>query len=345
MNSYERIMAVLNGQKPDRIPVFPLVREWCVRQAGFRVYETILDASKYAYSQYLCVKEFGYDMVRDLGGIHCESEAMGSRLKFTEDAFPSVIEFAIQDYGRDLPRLKIPNPNQDGRMPVVLEGIHRLKEKCRGEIPVLGYLQAPFRHASMLRSPEKILIDVYKSIQSVKDLLELCVSTQIIWGTALIRAGADVLFISDPMSSSDMISPQIWMNFAQPYTTKVVSALKKLGVKIIMHICGDTTDRLESMATTGVNCLSLDSKVNMSEARKILGNDICLMGNLDPTHLLVFGTPEDVEEESWRLMSSVSGSKSNYILSSGCTVPINVPSENIRGMVSATKRFDLDIIL
>lgn len=342
MNSYERIMAVLNGQKPDRIPVFPLVREWCVRQAGFRVYETILDASKYAYSQYLCVKEFGYDMVRDLGGIHCESEAMGSKLKFPEDAFPSVIEFAIQDYQKDLPRLKIPDPNQDGRMAVVLEGIHRLKEMCGGEIPVLGYLQAPFRHASMLRSPEKILTDIYKSPQCVKGLLELCVSTQIKWGTALIQAGADVLFISDPMSSSDMISPQIWMKFAQPYTTQVVSALKKLGAKIIMHICGDTIDRLESMAATGVDGLSLDGKVNMNEARKILGDHICLMGNLDPTHLLVFGTPEEVEKESSHLMASVTGMKRNYILSSGCTVPINTPPENIRAMVAAAKKFGLN---
>jgi len=342
MNSYERIMAVLNGKKPDRIPVFPLVREWCVRQAGFKAYDAILEAGKYAYSQYSCVREFGYDMVRDLGGIHCESEAMGSRLKFPEDSFPSVIEFAIQDYGKDLPGLKIPDPYKDGRLPVVLEGIHLLKEKVGGEIPVLGYLQAPFRHASMLRSPEKILIDVYKSPQSVKDLLELCVSTQIIWGTALVQAGADVLFISDPMSSSDMISPKIWMTFAQPYTTKVVSALKKLGAKIIMHICGDTADRLKSMAATEVDCLSLDSKVNMSEARNILGDNICLMGNLDPTNVLVFGTPERVEKESLHLMASVAGIKGNYILSSGCTVPINTPSENIRAMVSATKKFALD---
>jgi uroporphyrinogen decarboxylase len=341
MNSYERIMAVLNGQKPDRIPVFPLVREWCVRQAGFKAHDAILDADKYAYSQHLCVREFVYDMVRDLGGIHCESEAMGSKLKFPEDSFPSVVEFAIQDYKKNLPKLKIPDPNKDGRMPVVLEGIHRLRERCGREIPILGYIQAPFRHASMLRSPEKILIDVYKSPQSVKDLLELCVLTQITWGTALIHAGADVLFISDPMSSSDMISPKIWMAFAQPYTTKVVSALKKLGAKIIMHICGDTTDRLESMAATGVDCLSLDSKVNMGEARKILGDNICLMGNLDPTHLLVFGTPESVERESLHLMASVTGMKGNYILSSGCTVPINAQPENIRAMVSATKKFDL----
>jgi uroporphyrinogen decarboxylase len=96
------------------------------------------------------------------------------------------------------------------------------------------------------------------------------------------------------------------------------------------------------MVATGVDCLSLDSKVNLSEARKVLGDSICLMGNLDPTHLLVFGNPEKVEKESLHLMASVSGVKGNYILSSGCTVPVNAPSENIRAMVSATKKFVLE---
>jgi len=35
INSYKRIMMALEGKRPDRIPVFPLVRDWAIRQAGF----------------------------------------------------------------------------------------------------------------------------------------------------------------------------------------------------------------------------------------------------------------------------------------------------------------------
>jgi uroporphyrinogen decarboxylase len=341
MTSYERVMAVLNGERPDRIPVFPLVSQWCVRQAGFFVYDAIFNAEKYVYAQYYCLREFGYDMVRDLAGTHCESEAMGSKLNFPKDAFPSVSEFAIKDLPNDLRKLRVPDPYRDGRMPIVLEGIHRLKELCRGETPVMAYLQAPFRHASMLRGPDKILRDVYKDAEMVQELLELCVVTQIVWGTALVHVGADILFISDPMASGDMISPKIWMTFAHPYTTRVVSALKKLGIKMIMHICGDTSDRLQSMADTGVDCLSLDNKVNMAEARKVLGDRIALMGNLDPSGMLMFGSAEQVEGEGLNLLDSASGTRRNYILSSGCGVPISTPPENIRAMVRAAKKFKL----
>lgn len=341
MTSYERMMAVLNGERPDRIPVFPLVTQWCVRQTGFTVYDAIVNVEKYVYAQYYCLREFGYDMVRDLGGIHCESEAMGSKLNFPEDASPSVSEFAIKDFTNDLRNLKVPDPYKDGRMPIVLEGVRRLKELCRGKTPVMGYLQAPFRHASMLRGPDRILRDIYKNPEMVQELLELCVVTQIVWGTALVHAGADILFISDPMASGDMISPKIWMSIAQPYTTRVVSALKKLGIKMIMHICGDTSDRLQSMADTGVDCLSLDQKVNMGEARKILGDHIVLMGNLDPSRMLLLGNADQVEEEALNLLCSASGTRRNYILSSGCVVPIGSPPENIRAMVRAAKKFEL----
>jgi uroporphyrinogen decarboxylase len=341
MTSYERVMAVLNGERPDRIPVFPLVSQWCVRQTGFFVYDAIVNVEKYVYAQYDCLRKFGYDMVRDLAGIHCESEAMGSKLNFPKDAFPSVSEFAIKDFPNDLRNLRVPDPYKDGHMPIVLEGVRRLKKLCEGETPVMAYLQAPFRHASMLRGPDKILRDVYKNPKMVQELLELCVVTQIVWGTALVHAGADILFISDPMASGDMISPKIWMTFAQPYTTRVVSALKRLGIRMIMHICGDTSDRLQSMADTGVDCLSLDQKVNMAEARKILGDRIALMGNLDPSGMIMLGSAEQVEEEGLNLLCSASGTRRNYILSSGCGVPIGSPPENIRAMVCAAKKFEL----
>jgi len=38
INSYKRIMMALEGKRPDRIPVFPLVRDWAIRQAGFTLY-------------------------------------------------------------------------------------------------------------------------------------------------------------------------------------------------------------------------------------------------------------------------------------------------------------------
>jgi len=341
MTSYERLMAVLSGGKPDRTPVLPIVRDWCIRQVGFRFSEVLINVEKYVYAQYFCVKNFGYDAVKDLAGIHAESEAMGSKLKIGEDSPPSVIEFAIKDYDTDLSKLKIPNPWKDGRLPIILMGIQRLKELCERRIPVVAYLQGPFRHASMLRGTDTIMRDVYKNPSKLKELLEIATESLIIFGISLVHAGADIIFISDPISSADVLSKNTWEEYGLPYTKRVVTVLKREGVKTILHVCGNTSDRLESLASTGVDGLSLDHKVNLGYARNILGEKLCLMGNLNPTDTLIFKQPNEVEEESIQTIFK-GGKKGCFILSSGCSVPAITPAENIHAMVRGAKNFRYD---
>jgi len=336
MTSYERMMTALEGKKPDRTPVFPLVRDWAIRQAGFTVSEAIQDVGKHVYAQFFCLNKFGYDVVRDLSAIHAESEAMGSRLKIPDDGPPSVADFAVKDYDRDLPKLRIPNPWTDGRLPIILEGIKQLKGMCYHQVPVIAYIQAPFRHASMLRGSDNIMRDTYKRPDKVKELLEITTVSQIVYGIACVHAGADIIFISDPTSSGDAISVKTWEEFALPYTSRVVQAVKKTGVKMIMHICGDTSDRLQSLANTGVDCLSLDSKVDFGYARKVLERNFCLMGNVDPTFTLPFKKPEEVAEESREVVNKA-GMSGSLILSSGCSVPAMTPPENIEAMVRVAR--------
>jgi len=268
------MMTALEAKEPDRIPVFPLVRDWAIRQAGFTVSEVIQDVDKLVYTQFFCLKKFGYDTVRDLSAIHAESEAMGCTLEIKEDGSPAVIDSPVKDYDEDLPRLRILNPWTDGRLPIILEGIKRLKGMCAQKVPVIAYIQAPFRHASMLRGFDNFMRDLYKMPDKAKALLEITTLTQIYYGIACVHAGADIAHLSDPTSSGDAVSPKVWEEFGLPYTKRVVKALKKMGVKITMHICGDTTDRLASLVLTGVDGLSLDHKVDLVYAKKVVGDRV-----------------------------------------------------------------------
>jgi hypothetical protein len=184
------------GDQPDRVPVIPRL-EWCIRQAGFRFSEILESTEKYVFSQYYCVREFQYDAVWDLFAVHAESEALGSKLKIADDMPPSVIEPIVQDYSIDLPRIRIPNPYKDGRLHKMLAIIRKLKELCEGRIPVLGYCQAPFRHAAMLRGLEKILRDTKKAPEKLKELLEISLVGGRHWGLAVAEAGR-ILFAFRP---------------------------------------------------------------------------------------------------------------------------------------------------
>jgi len=338
MNSYERVMATIRGEQPDRVPVIPAARDWCIRQAGFKFGEVMDSPEKYVFSQYYCVKEFNYDAVWDLFAVHAESEALGSKLRIADDLPPSVIEPIIQDYSRDLPRLRLPNPYKDGRLPKILSIINRLKELCENDIPVLGYCQAPYRHAAMLRGLENVLRDMRKAPESLRELLEISLTGLIHWGIAVSEAGADVICISDPTVSHDVMSKNMWLEFGFPYLKRLVDALKKTSKPLLLHVCGDTTDRLDTFVEAGFDVLSLDTKVDFGLAREKVGDKVCLMGNVCPNTTLLFGTSADAENDSKKVIQQA-GLRGKFILSSGCFLSPDTPPDNVRAMVNAVRTF------
>jgi uroporphyrinogen decarboxylase len=336
MNSYQRMMQVLDHGKPDRVPVKISSWNWAAIQVGYTIKGVLEGVEKHVFAQYYCALDYGYDDVSDLGGIHAESEAMGSKLRIREDALPSVEENAIKDYDEDLKKLKIINPYKDGRLPVILEGVSRLKELCRDKIPVCVYIQAPFRNAAMLRG-DSVYRDVLKKEDELHKLMEITKLTQIVYGLALVNAGADVLTISDPTSSGDAISRKHWLKIGFKYSKEVIKELKKTGVKIILHVCGDTSDRLDTFVDLGIDAMSLDEKVDLGYAREVMGDQVCIMGNVSPYNLLR-NTPEEIRKESEQCIEKA-GQDGNFILAPGCGISEKVPPENIRAMVEVAQRY------
>ena len=335
LSSFDRVMAAFEHRQPDHVPVMPFVTEWCARQVGYKFSELMTSTQKHVYSQIYCVKKFGYDAVFDLQAIHAESEAMGSVLKIPEDDPPSLLIPAVQDYERDLPKLRIPNPWKDGRLPMILKGIEALKDACDGEIPVIGYVQGCWRHTCMLRGSESALKDIVKKPRDLKELMEIATSSLIVYGAAVADAGADIVFVSDPFSSGDVISRKHFEEFIFPFLKQEIMAIKGKKVKVILHICGDTNDRLDLMVKTGADAISIESKVDLAHAKRAIGDKACIMGNVNPMVLLM-GSPEEVRKES-RLCIKKAAENGGFILASGCGVNAATPAENIQAMIETVK--------
>ena len=340
MNSYERIMGFLEGMEVDLVPVAPIIREWCAKQVGFNFSDVLIAPGKQAFAQYHSVHAFGFDVLWDLWGIHAEAEAMGSTINIPMDmqGVPSVTDPVIRDYDKDLFKIKQPNHARDGNIPLIMKGIRQLKELANGKIPVLAYVQGPFRMACMLRGPENIMRDCREGDEHLEELLELCTNTLIVTGAAAIQAGADFIWIGEPTSSADRISKKLLIRYVIPYLGKLVKALKSHKIKIMMHVCGDTNDRIEEFVATGIDALSVSERVDLEMARKVVGNDFCLWGNVAPT-LLVSGSPAEVEAAARVAIEKGMGSKGNFVLSSGCRTPPEAPPENIMAMVKMAKAF------
>jgi len=74
------------------------------------------------------------------------------------------------------------------------------------EVPVIGYVQAPFRHASMLRGSENIMRDMYNQKENLRKLCEIPLSSLIVYAVALISAGDGLISYNFAVSNMVLMS-------------------------------------------------------------------------------------------------------------------------------------------
>ena len=232
-------------------------------------------------------------------------------------------------------RIRLPNPYRDGRLPELLQVVGRLKDLVRGEVPVIAYVQGPFRHAAMLRGTELLLKDMFKFNDECQELLRVATDSLIIYGTALVNAGADLIMIAEPYMSADVMSRDLALE-VESHFTRLAQTLRKTGVKVFVHLCGSFNDRLDMIKRMGAHGVSLDEKNDLAKAREVMGPKTCLIGNVNPSGTIFGSTPEMVVKEAKEAIDKA-GRNGAFILASGCLIPKAAPKRNIEAMIEVAK--------
>ena len=114
-------------------------------------------------------------------------------------------------------------------------------------------------------------------------------------------AGADMLSGGD--SPAGLIGPRFYREAALPLEKRLIARLKAdVRVPISLHICGDATAILASMASSGADVLELDCRVPITEAAGCVGPGVAIWGNLDPVAVLARGTADQVRRATCDLL-------------------------------------------
>lgn len=339
LTPYERVMMVINGKKPDRVPVVPQITYTTAQLTGVGLVEALHSPEKTAKALLTGQHELGYDAIYAgwESSFNLLAEAMGCVMRFPDDSVPQVAEHVIKTPS-DLDRIEIPDPHKSGRLPIHMKMLTLLKDEVKDQVPLFAYTPGPFTLAGQLGGINPLMMATIQDPEYVHAITDITLQASLRYALANIEAGADVIITADPTASGSLISPTTFKTFAAPQITKIVSAVTKAGAKASLHICGKTTPILDQMAATGVKVLELDHLVNLTEAKQRIGEQAILMGNLDPAELLLSGTPNQVETAAKVCIEGV-GADGRYILSSGCEIPPQAPLDNIRAMVTAAQKY------
>lgn len=174
----------------------------------------------------------------------------------------------------------------------------------------------------MYEEPEKLNQQSLERLDHMlEDLNRIDSGRSLLDGLALC---SDYCFNSNPFFSCDMFEELI-----APYLKAEIEEYHKLGYYCIKHTDGNVMPILKQIADCKPDAIhSLDPQggVSIPEARKIVGNDICLIGNVN-CGLLQTGTEEDMRTDVMRSLREGMANGRGYIFSTSNCVYTGLPLE------------------
>ena len=331
----EDVTRCMRGETPRRLPVFCCTEEADVRLSG-EVYERYCsDAETMARVQIEAIKRFDLDwawlqvddcIIYEVLGVGVVGQ--GNILRATKDYLPASRE--------TLNRLKKIDFHKDGRCPVLLNAIRRVKDEFGDDVCVVGRTEAPLSSVSLLYGITETMMLLITDPQLVKDTMEYFVDLQIGFGLAQFEAGADALWFGDCNASSHLISLNHYQEFAADPLKKVAEEYAKTGKFTILHASEESPEYVNVMADLSCSAVSVGPGAPLAECYDVIAGRACLVGNVDPIEVLYRGTPEDVRKQTAEIIETVSR-RGGHIINSGEMVPRDTPEENVHAMVQTAR--------
>jgi uroporphyrinogen decarboxylase len=232
-------------------------------------------------------------------------EPMGAPFEFAKGEGP-VIHAPITDRA-GIEKLRVCDPHEG--LGYVLAALRLIRKELepRG-IPLIGFAGAPFTLASYLveggKSAHfaKTKALMYGDPESWHLLMKKLSEVVRIYLRAQVEAGAQAIQLFD--SWIGQLGPEDYRDYVQPHVAHILRDVQTLGVPVI-HFGTGTSTLLTLQKEAGGTVIGVDWRLPMDQARKLLGDDVALQGNLDPT--LLFGPRSVVEARAAAIIDAMKG--------------------------------------
>jgi uroporphyrinogen decarboxylase len=339
MTPNERLAAFSKGEPVDRIPAMPFLSTVGPRLVGMTLREMRSSPRNEAFVQTECYKMLGNDSLTADYGLHGIGIALGSETNDPEDAVPGISKYAMDDL-KDIDKLdmsKVERKN-DTEFAKRYEAAEIMLDEMGGECGVDVTISGPFTAAASVYPTAFLLRAVRRDPENAHKLIRFC--TESIKSVCRDFSSLGVSFtLCDPIASGTILRKADYLDFVFPYTCELVDEIHSFGTSAGYHICGNTTNIVESMVDTGVDLLSLDNVVDMRAAKGKVGNRVCIVGNVDPVKVMLEGTADDVESAVRGCFAQAWDSPCGFILATGCDIPNASPAENVERFMDAARKY------
>ena len=324
MTSKERIVATVRGQKRDRLAVTPLFMQWAARFIGRSFRDYYLNGEVLAEAQIAVAREFHTDHVTVMGEPWAEADAYGMQLDYPEHGVGMPRGYLLNSAG-DVKKLRVLDPHGHPRLVERLKCLQKEVAEVGTTQCVVGWVEGPMSEYVDLRGMQDAMLDLMDRPRMFNQAAEVLVASAIAFGKAQAQAGADVVGVGD--ASASLIGPELYVEHVLPWEKKLIKGLHDSGVLVKLHICGNINAILKPIAQSGADIIDVDWMVRLDKARQVVGPEVTLAGNFDPSAVLLQGSPLQVAAAARR---AIAEGGERFILQPGCEVPPDTSVANLR---------------
>lgn len=342
MTGRERVMTAIDLKEPDRVPLVPFAMTFCAKQYGIPFSEYVSKGKSLAEAEVNTAKRFGWDAVIASCDTAVFAEPVGAHSIIPNDDVPRITSAAIRwdNAVEDFKKLKDPAAYVGvGRLGEYLSSVKYMKEMVGNELAIIGWTEGPFQGAMLLMGADPRAMFLLRQAKPlINEILEWYSEYAFQCAKVFVNNGADI--IGSGASASYFLSPEAFEEFVLPYEQKLYKRINdELGVKVLIHSCGYVPQCLKfAPLVNAMGIIQFDYQVNLKWVKKLVGDKITLMGNLDCNRILHMGTPEEVEEACQKAIE-VAAEGGGFLLSGGCEIPRDMPYENMDRMLKACIKY------
>ncbi|MBM3176286.1 MAG: uroporphyrinogen-III decarboxylase [Chloroflexi bacterium] len=364
----ERVQAAIDLKVPDKVPVVPLIMQFALQYQGIPQAEAYKDPLKARQALIDTYDALGkYDAAIGANLLWPRSSwrisAAPTRMRFpgrggvAEDAPIQAIEQEImtaEDYDTIIAKgwngfCEEFLPRVTGRPLEKIDALQKLIMKLSLDdaraweehgVWVLGgaTVWSCTMILSICRTLTQFTLDLHRQPDKVQAAIEAMVPDLIQNVIDDIKvSGNPWVFFPLERGSAFYYPVRIFERFELPYLKKMVEAFAEQGFMSILHFDTDWTLNLPYLKELpkGKSICQFDGTTNIFKAKEVLGDHMCLMGDV-PASLLTLGTPEEVAAYCEKLIDRV-GKGGGFILSTGCECPVDAKFENVKAMIDTAR--------
>jgi uroporphyrinogen decarboxylase len=245
----------------------------------------------------------------------------------------------------DLKKWDWPNPKAKSRTSGLREQAKKISDDGYA---VFSIVEGPFEVIQYILGLENLFVKIYDNPKLIHWLFDKVTEIMTeIYSSFMEKVGDYmdcVLYYSDlGEQRGTIVSPKTWREFAKPREKEIVKVLKGKGkTKVAFHSCGSCWDLMDDLIEIGVDVLNpvqtSAAKMDAVKLKEKYGDLISFWGGVDTQTVISRGAPEQVCEESKRMICAF-GKNGGYLFGSCHNIQNLVPPENILALFETGYKF------